>query len=171
MIVLIGFMGAGKTTVGRRVASRLRVPFVDSDSVIEEREQRTVRTIFADDGEAAFRRIERAAVLDLLDGPAAVLALGGGAVGDPGIRAALPRATTVHLIVSSDSVRGRIGVDPRRPLLAGTDLAQLLERRRPHYDEAAGIQVLTDGRSVEEVADEVLARVAEPGRSTGSGCF
>jgi shikimate kinase len=160
LIVLIGFMGAGKTTVGRRVAKRLGLPFVDSDSVIEEREQRTVRDIFASDGEAVFRRIERATVLDLLDGPDAVLALGGGAVQDPVIRAAVARATTVHLVVTPEQVRARVGSDAGRPLLAGADLAQLLERRRPHYDEAATIHVPTDGRPVAAVVDDVLARLA-----------
>lgn len=157
MIVIIGFMGAGKTTVGRQVAKRLGMPFVDSDRVVEEREQRRIRDIFTSDGEAAFRRIERAAVLDLLAGPEAVLALGGGAVQDPVTRAALAGATTVHLVVTPQQVRARVGTDLRRPMLAGADLEQLLETRRSHYDEVARIRVLTDGRSIRAVADEVLA--------------
>jgi predicted kinase len=128
VIVLIGFMGAGKSTVGREVASRLGLPFVDSDSVIEERERRSVAEIFAHDGEPAFRSVERRTVLDLLAGPPAVLALGGGAVEDPVTRAEVARATTVHLVVSAEQVTcawaairfGRAGAaDPGRCSSAG----------------------------------------------------
>lgn len=161
MIVLIGFMGAGKTTVGALLAERLGLPFQDSDQVIEARERRTVREIFAGDGEAAFRRIERSVVLDLLDGPDAVLALGGGAVEDPVTRSAVARATAVHLVVTAHHVLQRVGSDPGRPLLASSDLADLLARREPHYDEAASIRVLTDGRPARVVADEVMARLSE----------
>jgi shikimate kinase/3-dehydroquinate synthase len=79
MVVLVGFMGAGKTTVGHLLAEKLGLPFVDSDLVIEQRERRSVREIFDRDGEPAFRALEHRIVAELLDGPAAVLALGGGA--------------------------------------------------------------------------------------------
>jgi shikimate kinase len=159
VIVLIGFMGAGKSTVGREVASRLGLPFVDSDSVIEERERRSVAEIFAHDGEPAFRSVERRTVLDLLAGPPAVLALGGGAVEDPVTRAEVARATTVHLVVSAEQATMRVGRDPVRPLLVAADPGPLLERRLPHYDEAARIRVLTDGRSVAAVVDDVVDHV------------
>jgi shikimate kinase len=80
VIVLVGFMGAGKTTVGRLLAARLGVPFTDSDHVIEDRAGKPVRQIFADDGEAAFRALEHQVIADLLGGPDIVLAVGGGAV-------------------------------------------------------------------------------------------
>ena len=77
MIVLVGFMGAGKSTVGRLLAARLGVPFVDADAAIEAAEGRTIPAIFEADGEPGFRRIEAEVVRGLLDGPEAVLALGG----------------------------------------------------------------------------------------------
>ena len=169
MIVLIGFMGAGKTTIGQLVAARLGLPFVDSDRVIEEREGRTVREIFATDGEVAFRRIERVTILDLLAGDEAVLALGGGAVQDPQTRAAVARATTVHLVVTLDQVRARVGSDPHRPLLAGADLDELLDRRRPHYEEAASFRVINGDRPAPAVADEVVAVLAAAADSAGPG--
>lgn len=162
MIVLVGFMGAGKTTVGRLLAKRLALPFADSDQVIEQRAGRPVAQIFATDGEAAFRELERHVVLELLAGPDAVLALGGGAVQDPVTRAAVAARTAVHLQVGEAQVRARVGGDPRRPLLAGSDLALLLGQRRPQYDEAARLSVSTDGRPADAVADEILA-VLEPG--------
>lgn len=161
MIVLVGFMGAGKTTVGRLLARRLGLPFADSDHVIEERAGRPVAQIFASDGEAAFRELERNVVLDLLAGPDAVLALGGGAVQDPVTRAAVAARTAVHLEVGEPQVRARVGGDPRRPLLAGSDLAVLLRQRRPHYEEAAGLRVDTDGRSADAVTEQILAALAD----------
>ena len=91
MIVLVGFMGAGKTTVGHLLSERLGLPFVDSDLVIEQRSGRSVRQIFAEDGEPAFRELERQVIADLIDGPEAVLALGGGAAEHPETRALLAR--------------------------------------------------------------------------------
>ena len=91
MIVLVGFMGAGKTTVGHLLSARLGVPFVDSDLVIEQRSGRPVRQIFAEDGEPAFRALEHEVIAGLLDGPDAVLAVGGGAAEHPGTRALLAR--------------------------------------------------------------------------------
>jgi shikimate kinase len=161
VIVLIGFMGAGKSTVGREVASRLGLPFVDSDSVIEERERRAVAEIFAHDGESAFRKLERRVVHDLLTGPPAVLALGGGAVEDPVTRAEVARAETVHLVVSAEQVRARLGSGSGRPLLVAADPGPLLERRLRNYDAAAGIRVSTDGRSVAAVVDDVIASLRE----------
>ena len=79
MIVLVGFMGAGKTTVGYLLSERLGLPFVDSDVIIEQRSGRSVPQIFAEDGEPAFRALEHQVIAGLLDGPALVLALGGGA--------------------------------------------------------------------------------------------
>jgi shikimate kinase len=91
VIVLVGFMGAGKTTVGHLLSARIGVPFVDSDLVIERRSRRPVRQIFAEDGEPAFRALEHEVIAGLLDGPDVVLAVGGGAAEHPGTRALLAR--------------------------------------------------------------------------------
>src|SRR5690348_5140981 len=130
-VVLVGFMGAGKSTVGRLVARRLGVGFADSDDVITQRTGATPREIFATDGEAAFRALERAVVRDLVSGgesgasgdvAVGVLALGGGAVEDAGTREVLRAARVVHLEVSFEQVRARVGRDPGRPVLARPDL-------------------------------------------------
>ena len=91
MIVLVGFMGAGKTTVGHLLSAHLGLPFVDSDLVIEQRSGRPARQIFAEDGEPAFRALEHEVIAGLLDGPDLVLAVGGGAAEHPGTRALLAR--------------------------------------------------------------------------------
>ena len=102
MIVLIGFMGAGKTTVGHLLAERLGLPFMDTDLVIEQRTRRSVRDIFATDGEPAFRQLEHTVTAELLAGPDAVLALGGGAVLHPETQRALGGHQVVYLKVGYD---------------------------------------------------------------------
>jgi shikimate kinase len=99
VVVLVGFMGAGKTTVRRIIAERLGQPFVDSDVLIEQRLGREIRDVFATEGEAYFRELEHATVADLVRGPEAVVALGGGAVEDLRTRAVLRNARVVYLRV------------------------------------------------------------------------
>jgi len=118
VIVLVGFMGAGKTTVGHLLAARLGLPFVDSDQVIEQQAGRPVRQIFAQDGEPAFRALEHRVITGLLDGPVLVLALGGGAPEHPRTRERLATAQVVYL---------RVGYDGRPPELISQDiLARLM---------------------------------------------
>jgi shikimate kinase len=169
VIVLVGFMGAGKTTVGRLLARRLALPFIDSDQVIEQRAGRTVQQIFADDGEPAFRDLEHVAIVDLLDGPDAVLALGGGAVMRADTREALRKHTVVLLHVDLATALDRCGTGDDRPLLKSDAVAgQLLESRLPLYESAADVVVPTVGRTPDEIADEVLRRV-DHGQSEGAG--
>jgi shikimate kinase/3-dehydroquinate synthase len=160
VIVLVGFMGAGKTTVGRLLSARLGVPFVDSDLVIEQRSGRPVRQIFAEDGEPAFRTLEHDVIADLLDGPDLVLAVGGGAAEHPGTREKLATAQVVYLEVGYDQAMARVGGDPDRPLLARSDLAATYQRRLPLYAEIATLAVATDGRRPETIAADILARLA-----------
>jgi shikimate kinase len=156
-VVLVGFMGAGKSTVGRMVASRLGVGFVDSDDVIMERTGRSPRDIFAMDGEAVFRALEREAVRDLVAGGAAgVVALGGGAVEDAGTREVLRAARVVHLEVSFEHVRARVGKDLGRPVLARPDLPEVFARRQATYREVADVVIPTDGLAPSVVADRVV---------------
>ena len=97
MIVLVGFMGAGKTTIGNLLSARLGLPFADSDQVIEQRTGRPVRQIFAEDGEPGFRALEHQVIAELLDGPGLILALGGGAPEHPRTRALLAGGTLCSL--------------------------------------------------------------------------
>ena len=160
MIVLIGFMGAGKTTVGHLLSARLGLPFVDSDLVIEQRSGRPVRQIFAEDGEPAFRALEHEVIAGLLDGPDLVLAVGGGAAEHPGTRDKLAAAQVVYLEVGYDQAMVRVGGDPDRPLLARPDLAATYQSRLPLYAGIATLAVATDGRRPETVAADILARLA-----------
>lgn len=160
MIVLVGFMGAGKTTVGRALAARLGLPFVDSDRQIEQAAGSAVREIFAAQGEPAFRELERTTIVALLAGPDVVLALGGGAVQDPRTRAALAGVPVVFLQVDLAQATARTGPDGRRPMLQRPDLPELFERRQAGYREVATVTVATGGLSVDAVVDAVLEEFA-----------
>ncbi|HEY3339687.1 MAG TPA: shikimate kinase [Propionicimonas sp.] len=163
MIVLIGFMGAGKTTVGRLLAEHLLMPFIDSDEVIERTEGLAVREIFATRGEAEFRRIEAATVTRLLAGPDVVLALGGGALTTPEVRAALGAHQVVLLDVAFEEALERVAADPGRPMLHKPDLSGLYDRRQDDYREAARVAVPVSGRSPRTVVEDVLAALGLDG--------
>jgi shikimate kinase len=169
VIVLVGFMGAGKSTVGWALAGLLGLPFLDSDHVIEEAEGRTVQEIFAARGEQEFRRLERSAIAELLQGRDAVLALGGGAVEDPGTRAALAAVPVVFLQVDLADALARTGADPRRPVLRRPDLPELFEHRQAAYREVATFTVQTHGRSVEQVVSAIFGEFAALVRSVEDG--
>ncbi len=159
MIVLVGFMGAGKTTVGQLLARQLSLPFTDADAAIEQRSGRPIPQIFAEDGEPAFRALEHQVVAELLDGPARVLALGGGAAEHPGTRARLAAAQVVYLQVGYEQAMQRVGGDRGRPLLARPDLAATYQRRLPVYAGVATVTVPTDDRRPEAISQDVLARL------------
>lgn len=160
MIVLVGFMGAGKTTIGNLLAARLGLPFADSDEVIERRAGRPISQIFADDGEPVFRALEHQVIAELLDGPALVLALGGGAAQHPQTQAKLTSAQVVYLEVSYEQALRRVGGDTGRPMLARSDLPELYQRRLPVYAGVAMLTVATDGRPPEIISQDILARLA-----------
>lgn len=154
MIVLIGFMGAGKTTVGRLLANRLGLPFADSDMVIEQRAGRPVRDIFAAEGEPAFRELEHQVIAELLGGPDMVLALGGGAPEHFATRKLLAesKADVVYLRVSYRQALARVAADPARPLLAQPGLDERYQRRLSVYAATATLTIDTDGRPPPHVA-------------------
>ncbi len=160
-LVLIGMMGSGKSTVGRRLASVLGVPFADTDAEVERRRGTTVADIFATDGEASFRADEASAVADLVvaDTPS-VVATGGGAVIAPQTRALLrERATVVWLRASPGMLASRIADDGTRPLLADdprAELRRLADERAPLYRDAADHVVDVDHVGRREVVDRVL---------------
>jgi shikimate kinase / 3-dehydroquinate synthase len=165
MIVLVGFMGAGKTTVGRLLADKLGLPFLDSDVVIEQRAGRTVRKIFADDGEPAFRALEHEVVADLLDGPDVVLALGGGAPEHPGTRALLDDGpSVVYLQVGYAQAMARVAGDEYRPMLHRPGLDDLYQRRLDVYGDLATLTIATDGRRPEAVASDVVEHLVRAPR-------
>jgi shikimate kinase/3-dehydroquinate synthase len=159
VIVLIGFMGAGKTTVGRRLAEHLGLEFVDADDVVAQRAGAPIAEIFGTQGEAGFRSCERTVVADLLRGKDAVVALGGGAPEDPETRAALRRARTVHLDVGFEEAMRRLGDGAGRPMLQRADPLALYARRRALYRCAADVSLATDGRAPDEVALEIARRL------------
>ena len=161
-VVLVGVMGAGKTTIGTLVAEALNLPFRDTDDDIVAATGKPISDIFVDDGEDHFRALERQAVATALDGFDGVLALGGGAVMAAETRERLRGHTVVFLDVGlADAVR-RVGLGAGRPLLAinpRATLKHLLDQRRPLYQEVATATVVTDGRTPEDIADEVLKAV------------
>ena len=164
--VLVGTMGAGKSTVGRLVAERLGVAFADSDVIVEERAGKSVQDVFVEDGEATFRALERDAVAWALDHHDGVLSLGGGAVLDPATRQLLADRPVVFLQVGLADAVKRVGLGTGRPLLLGNVRArvkQLLDERTPIYEGVARLTVATDGRRPADIADEIVTALATLG--------
>ena len=160
--ILIGPPGAGKTTVGTEIAGRLGGTFLDTDAAIEQAAGKPVGDIFIDDGEPAFRALERAAVAAAIAGPDAVIGLGGGAVLDPGTRERLAGLPVVYLTASFSELAKRVGMDRPRPLLIGNPRAQLktlLDQRLPIYAGLAWLTVSTDGRAPDEIAAEIAGAI------------
>lgn len=168
-LVLVGLMGAGKTSVGRRLATLLHVPFVDSDAAIEEAAGMSVAEIFATLGEPAFRDGERRVIARLLAGSPGVLATGGGAFIEPRTRGEIKaHGTSVWLRAELGLLWDRVRDRPGRPLLQAPDpravLADLDRRRAPVYAEA---DVVVDSRrsaSHEAMARAIVAAVQEHDR-------
>ena len=157
--VVVGPPGAGKTTVAALLGARLALPVRDTDVDVETAAGKPVADIFVDDGEPAFRDLERRAVADALATHRGILALGGGAVMDPLTEAALAGHRVVFLDVQIADAARRIGLNRDRPLLVGNPRAQwlkLMEVRRPVYARVATVTVATDGLTPEQVTDQVI---------------
>ena len=154
-VVLIGFMGTGKTAVGRALAARLGLAFVDTDAVVEERAGRPVARIFAEDGEERFRRLESEAVASAGDREGAVIATGGGVVLRPENMARLRRrGMVVALRAAPEAIVARVGAGADRPLLGDHPeerVRRLLEERGPLYQDA-DLVVDTSNLSADEIA-------------------
>lgn len=156
--VLVGPMGAGKSTVAGLLAERWGVAVRDTDEDVERAEGRPISEIFVDSGEAHFRALERAAVSRALAEHDGVLALGGGAVLDPATRAELAGHPVVFLRVGLADAASRVGLGTSRPLLLGNvrgRLKALLDERTPLYEEVATVVVDTDGRTPDDVAADI----------------
>jgi shikimate kinase len=161
VIVLIGFMGAGKTTVGRLLASRLGLPFADTDVLLEQRAGRPIREIFAAAGEPGFRALEHQVTAERLAGPEAVLALGGGGVQHPATQRALGGHHVVYLEVGYAESMDRVGRDELRPMLGNPGLEEIFRQRLAGYRAVAAHTVSTDGRPPDAVCQAILDRLPQ----------
>jgi shikimate kinase len=162
VLVLVGAPGAGKSSIGRRVASKLKISFVDTDQLIEKSAGMSVSDIFVTLGEAAFRRIEQDTVAAALRDQKGVVALGGGAVMNTSTSALLGEQCVVWLRVNVSDAAHRVGMNTARPLLLGNvrgQLKSLMDERTPTYEAVRTYVVDTSGKSLKVVADEVAALV------------
>lgn len=162
-VVLIGPPGAGKTTVGRLVAAQLDLPFTDTDELIETEQQLSISDIFVEHGEAHFRELETDAMARAVTGRG-VVAVGGGAPMTPATAELLEALPVVFLSVAISDAAGRIGFSGARPLLAVNPRAtwtRMMGERRPTYERLATWVVETGGRTANDVAAEVVAKVRE----------
>jgi shikimate kinase len=161
-IVLVGVPGAGKTTVGKLLAKKMSLDFFDSDQVIEARAGKSVSDIFTQDGEPAFRKLEHDVIVELLDSNSAVLALGGGSLGNDDTRARVKEAVAVWLVTGLAQAVDRVGMNRNRPLLLGNvrgQLADLMAAREPLYKEVATIAVDTSKLVPSEVVSEIVSEL------------
>jgi shikimate kinase len=165
-VILIGPMGSGKTTIGSLLAEKLGLNFRDTDHLIEEQEEKTVSQIFLDQGEDAFRAIEKRVLREELLTDGTVLSLGGGAPISIDAQSAL-RAIASHIIfldISLSTVAPRIGFNRDRPLLLNNPRGQwqtLMEARRPIYEAVADTIINVDDKSEEEIVTIVLSSLRE----------
>jgi shikimate kinase len=161
-IALVGLMGVGKSTVGRRLAQRVDLPFVDGDEAIEAAARMTVSDIFGERGEEEFRAGEARVMRRLLNGPPIVLATGGGAVLNAGTRGLMKeRATTVWLKAELPVVAARVQRRDTRPLLRGRDpletLSAMAEVRYPIYAEVADVTVDVGSGAHAQAVEAILS--------------
>lgn len=157
-VVLVGPPGSGKSTVGAALADLLDLPLHDTDAAIEAAQGRSISDIFVEDGEPAFRALERAEVARAVADEHGVIAVGGGAPVDPGTEQVLLGETVVFLDVGIADAAGRVGFDRSRPLLAVNPRAswvRMMNDRRPVYERVSTHRVDTAGRTPQDVAAEV----------------
>jgi shikimate kinase len=162
--VLIGPPGAGKSAVGPLLAARLGVDFRDTDADIGAAAGKPVSDIFIENGEQAFRELERKAAASALSEHSGVLALGSGAVLDPGIQRSLQGLPVVYLAADFGTVARRTGLDRPRVVIPGNPrgrLRAMLEERRPLYERLAAVTVETDDDDPEELAEQIAAKLTE----------
>ena len=162
--VLIGPPGAGKSAVGPPLAARLGVAFRETDADVGTAAGKPVSDIFIDDGESAFRELERAAAAEALREHSGVLALGSGAVLDAGVQRLLQGLPVVYLAADFGTIARRIGLDRPRVVVPGNPrgrLRAMLDERRPLYERLAAVTVETDDLDPDELAAEITARLTQ----------
>lgn len=168
VITLIGYRGSGKSSVARLLAAALDLSWIDSDDVIEQRAGRSIRTIFATDGEAEFRRLEQDVIQELTSRESLVIAAGGGAILAEANRRCMKQAgPVVWLQASVASLAARIQQDEttadRRPGLTGQsavdEIEAVLASRQSQYEDAATLCIDTDGLSPQQVAEEICRQL------------
>ncbi|MFA5575711.1 MAG: shikimate kinase [Tissierellaceae bacterium] len=161
-IVLIGFMGSGKSSVGERLSSLLEMKVLDTDRLIVERTGMTIDQIFAEMGESEFRRLERETVLEIHGTANSIISCGGGMVLDPqNIELLKNKGKIIWLNTSPQEIYNRLLGDESRPLLSDLSLEAirtLWEKRLPLYEAASDIEIQTDGKTLDEIAEEILSR-------------
>jgi shikimate kinase len=169
MIFLVGYRGTGKTTIARLLAERLGWNWLDADAVLEERHQRRITEVFAQDGEAVFRDMESAVLADLCKLSRHVIATGGGVVlREENRRQMRETGRVVWLTASVETIWTRLQADVaagrQRPALTvggQAEIVQLLGVREPHYRACAHLRVATDGRMPEEIAEEIARTLVD----------
>ncbi|MGB3684019.1 MAG: shikimate kinase [Rubrobacteraceae bacterium] len=157
-VAIVGYMGSGKSSVGRLLARRLGWEFADLDREIERKERRTIPEIFAESGEEAFRNLEHKSLLNVLDGAdERVVACGGGTVTHPGSRKVLRDVGTVFLEEDTGVLFGRTR-GSRRPLRAGTpeEFGRRYSERIGHYREVADLTIIMRNRPKDQVVEEII---------------
>lgn len=173
-VILIGYRGTGKSSVGRRLAQRLHRPFLDADEQLEERVGCSIAEYFASDGESAFRDRESEILAELVQQTDAVISLGGGAVLRPQNRQAIRQGGfVVWLQANPETLAKRLHADAttagRRPALTThdpmTEILALLEQRRPFYAECAEHTIDTERKSLDAIVDEIVCLLENPSRN------
>lgn len=165
-IILTGFMGTGKSTVGRKLAAILGYIFVDIDSRIVEREESSINDIFSRKGERVFREIEKEVLGHVMQGQGQVVATGGGAVIAEDNRRLMRRSGfVINLTATSESLLERLAEETDRPLLRDAEKLERIEELQKERESAyadADIRIDTSGKSVEDVVREILAFLESP---------
>jgi shikimate kinase len=164
-IILTGFMGTGKSTVGRRVADLLKIPFFDVDTTIKRQTGKSIADLFQERGEAAFRVLESATIQELSMQQKAVIATGGGALLNSRNREFLEKnGILVCLTAKTGTLLERLKDDMTRPLLSGENMQERVERlvtERQAVYAMCPIQIVTDDKTIEQVAQEVIEKISQ----------